>query len=69
MLHSYRPTGYHDLASLFQAVSLTDFLFVKKLPSSSTKDEMTCSDNSLSIDDKYVHDMITPHSNWPNLII
>ena len=46
-----RPNGYHDLASLFQAISLYDNMHFSKLPSGATKDEMTCSDGSLAVDD------------------
>jgi len=45
-----RPTGYHDLASLFQAISLSDFMHFTKLPPSATRDELTCSDTSLAVD-------------------
>jgi 4-diphosphocytidyl-2C-methyl-D-erythritol kinase len=38
------------LASLFQAVSLSDQLYVSKLGSDATKDILTCSDTTLSID-------------------
>jgi 4-diphosphocytidyl-2-C-methyl-D-erythritol kinase len=46
-----RENGYHDLASLFQTISLSDYMHFSKLPSGSTKDELICSDPSLQIDD------------------
>lgn len=45
-----RPTGYHDLASLFQAISLSDYMYFSKLPVSCTEDVLTCSDQTLSVD-------------------
>ena len=45
-----RPTGFHDLASLFQAISLSDYMYFTKLPSGATEDVLTCSDKSLSVD-------------------
>ena len=35
-----RPSGFHDLASLFQTISLSDRIFMTKLPNSSTEDEI-----------------------------
>ena len=46
-----RPNGYHDLASLFQAISFSDYMYFSKLPSGASKDEMICSDTSLAVDD------------------
>jgi 4-diphosphocytidyl-2-C-methyl-D-erythritol kinase len=46
-----RPSGFHDLASLFQVISLSDYLYMSKLPVGSTKDEMTCSDTTLTVTD------------------
>ena len=46
-----RPNGYHDLASLFQAISFSDYMYFSKLPSGANKDEMICSDTSLAVDD------------------
>lgn len=45
-----RPTGFHDLASLFQAISFSDYMYFSKLPVEATCDEMTCSDSSLAVD-------------------
>lgn len=45
-----RPNGFHDLASLFQTISLSDTLYFSKLPPSSTTDELICSDKSLTVD-------------------
>jgi 4-diphosphocytidyl-2-C-methyl-D-erythritol kinase len=45
-----RSSGYHDLASLFQAISLYDNMYFSKLPNGATKDEMICSDESLAVD-------------------
>jgi hypothetical protein len=45
-----RPTGFHDLASLFQAISFSDYMYFSKLPAEATCDEMTCSDSSLAVD-------------------
>mmetsp|Transcript_3675 Transcript_3675/g.5031 ORF Transcript_3675/g.5031 Transcript_3675/m.5031 type:complete len:356 (+) Transcript_3675:73-1140(+) len=44
-----RPSGFHDLASLFQTISLSDRIYMSKLPNSSTEDEIYCSDKSLSV--------------------
>lgn len=41
-----------DLASLFQTVSLSDYLKIEKLGPKSTADELTCSDTSLVVNDK-----------------
>lgn len=46
-----RENGFHDLASLFQTISLSDQLYFKKLPKTALKDEMVCSDSSLTVDD------------------
>ena len=46
-----RDNGFHDLASLFQAISLADHLHFSKLDSWALKDELTCSDATLEIDD------------------
>eukprot|EP00607_Mallomonas_marina_P006072 CAMPEP_0182430066 /NCGR_PEP_ID=MMETSP1167-20130531/36488_1 /TAXON_ID=2988 /ORGANISM="Mallomonas Sp, Strain CCMP3275" /LENGTH=268 /DNA_ID=CAMNT_0024614677 /DNA_START=290 /DNA_END=1092 /DNA_ORIENTATION=- len=46
-----RPNGFHDLASLFQSISLSDQMHFSKLPASATKDEMSCSDTTLPVDD------------------
>ena len=35
-----RPNGFHDLASLFQTISLSDRIYMAKLPNSSTEDEI-----------------------------
>lgn len=45
-----RPNGYHDLASLFQAISFSDYMHFSKLPSTAVADEMICSDSSLAVD-------------------
>ena len=46
-----RPNGFHDLASLFQAISFSDYMYFTKLPPGASKDEMICSDTSLAVDD------------------
>jgi 4-diphosphocytidyl-2-C-methyl-D-erythritol kinase len=46
-----RPTGYHDLASLFQAISFSDYMYFSKLAPGAGKDELVCSDSSLAVDD------------------
>ena len=46
-----RDTGYHDLASLFQTISLSDYMHFSLLPPGATKDEFVCSDSSLRADD------------------
>ena len=46
-----RPNGFHDLASLFQAVSLSDTMYFSKLPDSATQDEMGCTAGDLPVDD------------------
>lgn len=47
-----RETGFHDLASLFQAISLSDNMHFTKLDESKGKvDKLTCSDTTLEIDD------------------
>jgi 4-diphosphocytidyl-2-C-methyl-D-erythritol kinase len=46
-----RENGYHDLASLFQTISLSDEMYFSRLPESATKDEMVCTDSELSVDD------------------
>jgi 4-diphosphocytidyl-2-C-methyl-D-erythritol kinase len=45
-----RPNGYHDLASLFQAISFSDYMHFSKLPASAVEDQMICSDTSLAVD-------------------
>jgi 4-diphosphocytidyl-2-C-methyl-D-erythritol kinase len=40
-----------DLASLFQAISLSDYMYFSKLGPDATADEVTCSDTSLAVDD------------------
>eukprot|EP01041_Mallomonas_annulata_P005176 gene5176-10353_t len=45
-----RPNGYHDLASLFQAISLSDYMHFSKLPETAKQDDMACSDSTLSVD-------------------
>ena len=45
-----RPTGFHDLASLFQAISFSDYMHFSRLPEDAIGDEMTCSDSSLAVD-------------------
>ena len=45
-----RPTGFHDLASLFQAISFSDYMYFSKLPEGASSDEMSCSDESLAVD-------------------
>lgn len=37
-----RPDGFHDLASLFQAIGFGDNLKLKSLGDGATKDEFTC---------------------------
>lgn len=44
------PTGYHSLASLFQAVSLADTMSFSRLPEAATRDELVCTDSSLQVD-------------------
>ena len=46
-----RENGYHDLASLFQTISLSDYMHFSLLPPGSIRDELVCSDTSLQIDD------------------
>mmetsp|Transcript_7905 Transcript_7905/g.7952 ORF Transcript_7905/g.7952 Transcript_7905/m.7952 type:complete len:354 (+) Transcript_7905:98-1159(+) len=46
-----RDTGFHELASLFQCISLSDYMYFSKLPEDAVRDEMTCSDSSLAVDD------------------
>lgn len=46
-----RANGFHDLASLFQTISLSDYMHFSLLPSGATKDQLVCSDTSLEIDD------------------
>lgn len=43
-----RPDGYHDLATLMQAISLGDFLYISK--SDSSQDQLTCTDPRLPLD-------------------
>ena len=45
-----RPTGFHDLASLFQAISFSDYMYFTRLPADAVCDDMTCSDTSLAVD-------------------
>lgn len=45
-----RTTGFHDLASLFQAISFSDYMHFSRLPADATCDEMTCSDTTLAVD-------------------
>lgn len=45
-----RTTGFHDLASLFQAISFSDYMHFSRLPKDATCDEMTCSDATLAVD-------------------
>ena len=45
-----RPTGFHDLASLFQAISFSDYMHFSRLPDDAVCDVMTCSDTSLAVD-------------------
>lgn len=40
---------YHELASLFQAVSLADIMHFSKLAPSATQDELVCTDPTLSV--------------------
>ena len=46
-----RDDGFHDLASLFQTISLSDYMHFSLLPPGATKDELICSDSSLKIDE------------------
>jgi hypothetical protein len=46
-----RDTGFHELASLFQCITLSDYMYFSRLPEDSIRDEMTCSDSSLAVDD------------------
>ena len=39
-----------DLASLFQAISLSDYMHFSLLPTGATADELYCSDKTLSVD-------------------
>lgn len=45
-----RANGYHDLASLFQTISLSDCMHFSRLPAGAKKDELVCSDPTLQID-------------------
>ena len=45
-----RENGYHDLASLFQAISFSDLMYFTKLSPTATSDEMICSDTTLAVD-------------------
>ena len=41
-----------DLASLFQAISLSDYMYFKKIDDkTATKDILTCSDVTLTVDE------------------
>jgi 4-diphosphocytidyl-2-C-methyl-D-erythritol kinase len=44
-----RPSGFHDLASLFQTISLSDYMHFSLLPKGATEDELLCSDSSLTV--------------------
>jgi 4-diphosphocytidyl-2-C-methyl-D-erythritol kinase len=46
-----RDNGFHDLASLFQTISLADHMYFSKLDGGAQMDELTCSDETLEIDD------------------
>ena len=46
-----RENGFHDLASLFQSISLSDYMLFTKLKDGAQKDILTCSDETLEIDD------------------
>ena len=47
-----RESGFHDLASLFQAIDLSDNMqFTKLQGSGANADELSCSDETLEIDD------------------
>ncbi len=46
-----RPSGFHELASLFQAVSLSDDMHFSKLPVGASCDVMGCSAGNLPVDD------------------
>jgi len=45
-----RPDGYHDLASLFQAINLGDTLRLKLLPDGATEDEFKCNMPGVPLD-------------------
>lgn len=42
-----RPDGYHDLATLMQAISLGDFIYIRK---ATFQDSLTCTDLKLPLD-------------------
>lgn len=46
-----RPDGYHDIASLFQAVSLHDDMYFAVLPPEATADELECTEPGVPSDD------------------
>lgn len=46
-----RPDGYHDLASLFQTVSLGDTLDLEVLPKGTARDELQCNLPGVPTDD------------------
>jgi hypothetical protein len=46
-----RANGYHDLASLFQTISLCDYMHFSRLPAGATRDELVCSDPLLQVDE------------------
>jgi len=46
-----RETGFHDLASLFQTISLFDEMKFSLLPETAQCDILTCSDTTLEVDD------------------
>uniref|UniRef100_A0A0G4I1X2 GHMP kinase N-terminal domain-containing protein n=1 Tax=Chromera velia CCMP2878 TaxID=1169474 RepID=A0A0G4I1X2_9ALVE len=45
-----RPDNYHDLASLFQTISLGDSLSFSALPTGASADVLTCTDSSVPTD-------------------
>ena len=44
------PNGYHSLASLFQVISLSDYIHFKINPPNELQDQLTCTDSSLPTD-------------------
>lgn len=46
-----RPDGYHEIASLFQAVSLHDDMYFAALPSDANADQLSCNNPAVPVDD------------------
>lgn len=45
-----RPDGYHSLATLIQAITLGDTVYIEKAPASLSRDQLTCTDPRLPCD-------------------